>query len=117
MKYWENGFYINQNETNTRKEIEDLDYKSLLEKQSQGFEIFTDDDGFPNFRTKIYTDEEQLEYLRLKRNEECFSVVNRGTVWYDTLSQEQLENLKNWYTDWLNITETKVVPVMPDFIN
>lgn len=54
--------------------------------------------------------------LRRKRQEECFSYINRGEIWYDRLTEEQKEELKQWYDAWLDVTETKVVPNKPDWL-
>ena len=51
--------------------------------------------------------------LRDRREKECFSVVNRGQVWYDTLSEEQRAELAAWYLSWLNVTETLELPEKP----
>lgn len=56
------------------------------------------------------------EELRARRDYECFSVVNRGKLWYDTLAEEQLYDLNVWYHDWLDVTETLEIPIKPDFI-
>lgn len=67
-----------------------------------------------------YTDEElkdiQIEKLRHKREIECFSVVNRGKLWYDKLEAEQVQELDNWYMEWLDVTETLVEPQKPDWL-
>ena len=34
---------------------------------------------------------------RQRRQAECFSVINRGRLWYDALTEEQLSELKTWY--------------------
>lgn len=39
MKYWENGFYLEQNASNTRLAISDEYWAELLEKQSKGYSI------------------------------------------------------------------------------
>ena len=57
--------------------------------------------------------EEVLENLRLQRNEECFSVINRGQLWYETLTVLQKEELRTWYQAWLNVTETRIIPIKP----
>ncbi len=57
------------------------------------------------------------EELRKLREVECFSIVNRGKLWYDTLTFEQLEELKQWYKAWLNVTETLVIPITPKWVN
>lgn len=57
-----------------------------------------------------------LNDLRQKRLNECFLVINRGKLWYDNLTQEQLEELNKWYQEWLNVTETLVEPITPEWI-
>ena len=56
-------------------------------------------------------------FLRGLREKECFSVINRGKLWYNLLTNEQLTELKNWYTDWLNVTDTLEIPVKPEWLN
>ena len=67
-----------------------------------------------------YTNKElkdiQIEELRNKREIECFSVVNRGKLWYDKLKAEQVQELDNWYMAWLDVTETLVEPQKPDWL-
>jgi hypothetical protein len=54
--------------------------------------------------------------FRNRRNQECFTIVNRGKLWYDNLTQEQLEELNKWYTEWLNVTDTLEEPVKPSWL-
>ena len=61
-------------------------------------------------------DQELLEELRQQREEECFSIINRGQVWYSTLTEEQLAELQTWYKAWLDVIETKVIPEKPRWI-
>ena len=65
---------------------------------------------------KPYTPEEYIHNLRAKRETECFPIVNRGQLWYDTLNEEQKAELKEWYIAWLDVTDTLVVPNKPDWI-
>ena len=58
-----------------------------------------------------------VEHLRNLREQICFPVINRGKLWYERLSYEQMAELKTWYTAWLNVTETKVIPVTPAWVN
>lgn len=55
--------------------------------------------------------------VRARRERECFSVINRGKLWYDRLSNEQLLELEKWYQAWLDATETGVIPARPRWIN
>lgn len=65
-------------------------------------------------------DEKQNEVLlseiRQQRRTECFPIINRGKLWYDTLTKEQVEELNTWYHAWLNAPETKSVPQKPEWI-
>ena len=63
-----------------------------------------------------YTEEEILDHLRSRREEECFSFVNRGPLWYDTLTLEQYAEFQKWYQEWLNVTETKIIPNKPEWL-
>ena len=54
--------------------------------------------------------------LRNRREQECFPVINRGALWYDTLTPEQLEELQKWYTSWLDVTETLEEPIKPEWL-
>lgn len=54
--------------------------------------------------------------LRENRERLCFSVINRGKLWYDTLTTVQLAALAEWYALWLNVTTSLQEPTTPDFI-
>lgn len=58
----------------------------------------------------------ELNELRHRREEECFSVVNRGALWYDRLTEAQKTELDGWYEAWLDVTETKNVPQQPGWL-
>lgn len=57
-----------------------------------------------------------LADLRTRRETECFSVINRGQLWYESITIPQLLELRQWYKDWLAVTETKVVPEKPTWL-
>ena len=61
-------------------------------------------------------EESEKEALRQRRQTECFSFVNRGQLWYATLSIKQLAELTAWYTAWLKVTETKTIPERPAWL-
>ena len=56
------------------------------------------------------------EEYRRRRESECFTVINRGQLWYESLSQQQRKELKTWYKAWLNVTETMAVPEIPAWL-
>ena len=61
--------------------------------------------------------EDQKLSLRERREKECFSVVNRGWIWYSTLTLSQWRELRAWYLAWLNVTETMTPPERPDWVD
>lgn len=65
---------------------------------------------------KQFTEEQFKNNLRAKRETECFSIINRGQLWYDTLTEAQKAELKEWYIAWLDVTDTLVVPNKPNWI-
>ena len=58
-----------------------------------------------------------VEILRKRRATECFPVINRGFLWYNRLSREQLNELDDWYQAWLDAPKTGIVPATPTWIN
>lgn len=64
----------------------------------------------------IVKDENEKELLRVRRLKECFPIINRGDMWYKSLSDEQEKELNVWYKAWLDVTETKKVPNVPSWL-
>lgn len=60
--------------------------------------------------------EERKEEYRLRREKECFSVINRGQLWYEGIGLTQMLELRKWYKAWLDVTETMVVPEKPAWL-
>lgn len=57
------------------------------------------------------------ESLRNLRIEQCFNILdNRSVLWYNNLTSDQLEELNNWYQDWLNVTDTEIIPKTPTWL-
>lgn len=61
--------------------------------------------------------EEKKADLRLLRDKECFSVINRGWIWYSCLTLTQWRELRTWYLAWLNVTTTLTIPDCPSWID
>lgn len=61
--------------------------------------------------------EEENASLRSRREKECFSVVNRGWIWYSSLTIAQWRELRTWYLEWLKVTETGSIPKRPSWID
>lgn len=51
------------------------------------------------------TEEDILSELRFRRETECFVYVNRGVLWYNTLTTEQQQQLNTWYQAWLDVPQ------------
>ena len=60
--------------------------------------------------------ERELVALRNMRKKVCFPYINRGELWYGTLTENQKEELNAWYHAWLDITETRMAPVAPEWL-
>ena len=60
---------------------------------------------------------QEINELRQLRKDECFPIINRGRLWYECLTYEQLRELREWYHNWLNVTETKQIPTKPAWLN
>lgn len=54
--------------------------------------------------------------LRLAREIECFNLINRSPLWFNSLSSEQQLELQTWYQAWLDVTETKYIPTKPEWL-
>ena len=87
--------------------IVDVEYRPAQEEIKQYEQIFI---YIP------FQDEEATEYLREFRERECFEIVNRGKLWYNLLTNQQFEELDEWYQAWLDVTETREVPTKPSWL-
>lgn len=54
--------------------------------------------------------------LRFRRETECFTIINRGVLWYSSLSEEKKHDLKTWYESWLDVTQTFLIPKKPSWV-
>ena len=78
-------------------------------------------DEYEDIRVYIpYTQEElaavRADALRARREAECFPIVDRGALWYDKLTQEQLLELSAWYEAWLNAPASGTAPALPAWL-
>jgi len=67
--------------------------------------------------------EKYINDLRKLRAIQCFSVVDRSKIWWDTLSEEQVSEIKDWYNEWLDIPNQQLqsverlpLPIKPNFL-
>jgi len=96
-------------------EVSEEDYDKTLSTKSHYSWKVTNGKLIEEPYEKILEDE-QLETLRSYREEICFPIINRGQLWYDTLTTKQKEELVTWYKAWLDITETKQEPLAPEWL-
>jgi len=61
-------------------------------------------------------DEVMRDDLRSQRLFKCFDLINRGQAWYNTLTDEQKQELQAWYEQWLDVTKALVVPNKPSWL-
>lgn len=114
--YWYNyGFYEEKIHEDAIK-LSEEEYNELMEKIGNGGELQQDENGRPFVNVTKDMEERVLNNLRLKREQECFSIINRGQLWYNTLTEEQLSELQQWYTEWLDVTETQTIPNRPNWL-
>lgn len=62
-------------------------------------------------------DRMELDSLRFQREKECFSYVNRGYLWYSKLTKAQKTELDAWYQAWLDVTDTRDIPEVPEWLH
>lgn len=71
---------------------------------------------FDELKDTINKKDEEKMQLRILRERLCFPIVNRGRLWYEFLSEEQVNELKAWYHAWLDVTETLSMPETPQWL-
>ena len=67
-------------------------------------------------KQKAIEDERELASLRSQREKTCFQYINRGYMWYSRLTDKQKDELETWYQAWLDVTETRAIPEMPEWL-
>lgn len=65
--------------------------------------------------TALMLEQTRNDY-RQRRETECFTVINRGQLWYEGITVPQMLELRKWYKAWLNVTDTMVVPEKPTWL-
>lgn len=123
MYFFKNGFHKNKIDDNAQY-ISQEDFDILMNDLSNGAELKIDKDGKPYAEHTILSDEIALANLRIKRENECFSIINRGECWYDNLSHSQKIELAVWYNQWLDVTDkfksaidiNSIIPQKPEWL-
>lgn len=60
---------------------------------------------------------EKIATIRARREKECYSVINRGQLWYEGISLPRLAELRKWYKAWRDAPATLIVPERPDWLD
>lgn len=55
--------------------------------------------------------------IRARRERECYSVINRGQLWYEGISLARLAELRQWYKAWLDAPATLIIPDRPAWLD
>ena len=100
-------------------ESTDIEDPADIDHFERNYRAYRIKDGklfFDESQATILQNEAENAQLRIERDAECFSIINRGWLWYDTLTEKQTKELRKWYTDWLDVTETKKKPDRPSWL-
>lgn len=99
MKYWENGFYLEQNENNTRIEITDERWQELLEEQSNGKMIYLDNG---ELKTKDYElSEEEIKQNRIEEIKNKLTELNYDFMQY--FSGEEINDIEERKQEFIEL--------------
>lgn len=59
----------------------------------------------------------QDKLIRKRRQEECYDVLAQiNPLWYAELTEEQLNELKEWRNKWKDAPSTNVIPEKPSWL-
>lgn len=97
-------------------EVEELKDLRHFQENYQAYKVVDNQLVFDSAYAAIRKISEKQQELRERRETECFSIINRGQLWYDSLTPQQRTELRDWYNAWLNVTETLVVPEKPAWL-
>ena len=97
-------------------DLPDPDDLSHFEEHFSAYKVRDSTATFDNEHSEALLTEAKKDEFRMRREKECFSVINRGQLWYEGVSITQLLELRQWYKAWLNVTETMVVPEKPAWL-
>lgn len=111
MGFISKNYYFKDNYGN-KINVNQEEWNSLIQKKKDGYDIVIQDN-----KPISIVHEKTIDEYRVQREKECFSIINRGKLWYDNLTTNQLQELQNWYYNWLDVTETKRIPNKPDWLN
>ena len=91
--------------------LEDVNDLIILKIQSGLTKYIDSEFDYTNNNENIYK-----QALKDYRQTHVFDIINRGNVWFNTLTIAQKAQLNTWYQSWLNVDTTLVVPETPTFL-
>ena len=69
----------------------------------------------------VIAEKNELSKLRNRRQKECFDILtDKGYLWIKDLEDnysERYAELVQWRKDWLDVTDTKIIPEKPTWID
>lgn len=60
--------------------------------------------------------EQSKSEIRLQREKECFTVIDRP-LWLESLTENRLVELRAWRLAWLEAPDTGIIPNRPEWLN
>lgn len=90
--------------------------ENMLGKYYKCYKYVDDEWVFDESKKSLVDKERQAMVIRFRRDEECFPVINRGGIWYDTLTKAEKDELLEWYQAWLDAPETGIIPEKPSWL-
>lgn len=61
--------------------------------------------------------EDKQDLIRARRERECYSIINRGQLWYEGISLARLVELRQWYRAWLDAPATLTIRDRPAWLD
>lgn len=114
------GMHKKQNLDNDRYEMPEEEFTNIMSQIQNSEDLLIldwDDDLKKPFIKNLTKDlEYKKERMRKLRVSECFPIINRGALWYNSLAETQKEELEIWYNAWLNVTISNVIPQKPEWL-
>ena len=115
----ENGYVQSYAEIGNLTNGIEIEAPSDLEHFEVNFGAYQVKDGvliFDEDKRSQLDNQHILDDLRFEREQQCFTIINRGQLWYEMLSETQVAELQLWYQAWLDVTETLLIPERPGWL-
>lgn len=97
-------------------EVEDPEDSSHFEENYDAYQYAKGKLTHSKTKQKENVNKELVRQIKERREKECFPIINRGQLWYEMLTKEQVKELKKWYQAWLDAPKTLVIPESPEWL-